>query len=122
MKVHLTRISGADVYGHETKYCDEAGCSGNETFFKDIKATNVRRGEIYETGDNGSVAPDVSVERDGSVMRFVLNTDAAAVWVEENVPLESWQRLGYRCFAVDIRFAADLAQHMMNVGLTVRDA
>jgi hypothetical protein len=76
------------------------------------------------TCQNAPPAPkhDVSVERDGdSIMRFTLNTDAAAEWVEANVHLESWQRLGYRSFAVDISFAWDLAQGMQKDGLTVGD-
>lgn len=69
-----------------------------------------------------SVKHDVSLEREGSIIRFTLNTDAAADWVEEHVSLESWQRLGYRCFAVDFAFAWDLAQGMQASGLTVGDA
>ncbi len=72
--------------------------------------------------ENKATPPlDVGIENNGSVMRFVLNTEAAEEWVKENVPLEGWAKLGYRCFAVDIRFAADLVHHMKDAGLTVGD-
>jgi hypothetical protein len=72
--------------------------------------------------ENKATPPlDVGIENTGSMMRFVLNTDKAAEWVEENVPLESWAKLGYRCFAVDLRFAPDLVHGMQEAGLTVGD-
>ena len=75
-------------------------------------------------GDENKDKPqfDVGVENEGTVMRFILNTNRAEEWVKDNVPLESWQKLGYRCFAVDHRLAWDLVHEMKKAGLTVRDA
>lgn len=29
---HVTLVSGDDVYGHATQFCDESGCAGNEIY------------------------------------------------------------------------------------------
>jgi hypothetical protein len=53
---------------------------------------------------------DVQVENHGSVFTFAVLTEAARAWVDENVQLESWQWMGgCAAFAVDARFAWDLA-------------
>jgi len=62
--------------------------------------------------------PDVSVLNDGSVVLFTPNTDAARDWVRDNVQLEDWQWLG-NGFAVDHRYAGDLAEGMVADGLVL---
>lgn len=47
--VHVTRVSGADVYGHLTCHCDAAGCSGDELYFAGIDGTHVFPGDIAES-------------------------------------------------------------------------
>jgi hypothetical protein len=62
---------------------------------------------------------DVTVENHGSLFLFTPHTQAAKDWVSENVGLESWQWLGTG-FAVEHRFALDLADGMLADGLEVR--
>ncbi len=62
---------------------------------------------------------DVSVTNTGSVMLFSLLTRKAAKWVEENVYTEGWQWMGKSAFAVDCRYAPDLASGMSGDGLIV---
>ena len=61
---------------------------------------------------------DVQIENEGSIFMFHVLTDTAREWVDENVGLESWQWLG-RAFAVEHRFAEDLAGGMQEAGLEV---
>ncbi len=63
---------------------------------------------------------DVDIYHDSSVVLFTLNTDSAREWVEENVHLESWQWAGTKSFAVDTRFAKDLADGMVAAGLDIQ--
>lgn len=62
---------------------------------------------------------DVIVSNEGSLFTFTLKTSAARAWVEENVQLEGWQWLGTRTFAVDHRYADQLAAGMQDAGLEV---
>ena len=62
---------------------------------------------------------DVLVENHGSVFVFTPLTAAAREFVEEHVHLESYQWLG-ASFAVEHRYARDLAQGMIDDGLEVR--
>lgn len=62
---------------------------------------------------------DISIRHDGSVVLFTVNTPAAREWVEENVQLEGWQWMGKSSFAVDARFAHDLADGMQGDGLEI---
>jgi hypothetical protein len=61
---------------------------------------------------------DVGVEPGPSVTWFVRMTQAGRDWVDENVPLESWQRQG-PSFACEARYAGDLAQAMRDAGLVL---
>ena len=45
-QIHVTRVSGADAYGHETSHCDEVGCNGTEYYFPGIAGSEVVRGDI----------------------------------------------------------------------------
>lgn len=60
---------------------------------------------------------DVLLENDGSVVRFEIQTPEAMNWVKENINLEGWQWLGRNSFAVEHRFAKDIAEGMGNYGL-----
>lgn len=62
---------------------------------------------------------DVQVVNQGTVFAFFLFTDRAREWVNEHVQLEGWQWLGGMGFAVDHRYAADLAEGMLDAGLEV---
>ena len=61
---------------------------------------------------------DVQIENEGSIFMFRVLTDTAREWVKENVGLESWQWHG-NAFAVEHRFAEDLAEGMQGDGLNV---
>jgi hypothetical protein len=56
-QIHVTRVSGnGDVYGHDTRHCDETGCNGDERYYSSL------RGSTAE-GDGGCVCGDVVDER-----------------------------------------------------------
>lgn len=38
MRVHITRISNGDVYGHQTAQCDAGGCANCEHYFSNVSA------------------------------------------------------------------------------------
>lgn len=62
---------------------------------------------------------DIKIINEGSVFLFEVCSPAGREWVAENVQLEGWQWLGGSAFAVDHRYAAGLADAMMNAGLSV---
>lgn len=66
-----------------------------------------------------SKAPDVTVNDQGTVVAFTLNTEAATDWVREEVLTEPWQWLGMSTFAVDHRYAELLIEAMRASGLEV---
>lgn len=59
---------------------------------------------------------DVSVSNHGTLFLFTPISERAKKWVEENVPLESWQWLG-NGFSVEHRYAGNLAEGMKRDGL-----
>jgi len=62
---------------------------------------------------------DVSIENHGSIFLFRVLTPAAQEFADNHLELEGWQWMG-NGFAVEPRFAEDLAAAMMNDhGLTV---
>ncbi|MCI0558137.1 MAG: hypothetical protein MN733_06550 [Nitrososphaera sp.] len=61
---------------------------------------------------------DFDITNDRSIMVFTPLTEAAKDWVEKNVHLEDWQRLG-KGFGVDYRFAGNLIDGIICDGLTV---
>lgn len=67
---------------------------------------------VYSGARVAPSPPDVTIQNQGSVFLFVLHTPAARDWVGENVSIEDYQWLGSHSFAVDHRFAADLATGM----------
>lgn len=66
-----------------------------------------------------SVFPIVDVEifDEGSIVQFMCFSNTALDWVNDNVQLEGWQWIGGRSFAVDHRFAGNLADGMQAEGL-----
>jgi hypothetical protein len=60
---------------------------------------------------------DVIISNHGSIMLFALLSERAREWVDENVS-ENRQFLG-GSLAVEPRYAADLAQGMIDAGLVV---
>lgn len=63
--------------------------------------------------------PDVTIEDQGSIVVFTIETESARSFIEENVQLESWQWLGQNSFAVDHRFANGLVDGMSDNNLVV---
>jgi hypothetical protein len=61
---------------------------------------------------------DVTVENHGTLFLFSPITQAAKDWVEKNVQLENYMRLG-NSFACEHRFAQALADGMRDSGLLV---
>lgn len=61
-----------------------------------------------------------STEAHGSVVTFTANTKAAQRFAEAALGLGSWQWLGRDTFAVDFRFAGDLARDLEDAGWSVR--
>lgn len=62
---------------------------------------------------------DVEVENHGSVFMFRPRTELAKEWVAAHVQLEDWQWMG-GAFAVEHRYAGDLALGMIDAGLEVQ--
>jgi hypothetical protein len=52
----------------------------------------------------------------GSIVQFYLS-DAAIIWVNENVHTEGWQWMGKRMLCVDHRYAEGLAIALDDAGL-----
>jgi hypothetical protein len=65
-----------------------------------------------------AIPTDFIVSNQGTVWQFTPNTKAAFDFIDEFVPLESWQWLG-RTFAVDWRLAEDLVYGIVDHGLRV---
>jgi len=61
---------------------------------------------------------DIRVENHGSIYIFIPQTDDGREWVDANLSLESWQWFGPG-FAVEPRYALQLAEGMLNDGLRV---
>ena len=63
--------------------------------------------------------PDVCVENHGTLFTFILCTEAAEDWVDENVEIASHMWTNRKTFACEHRFAHDLAAGMQEAGLKV---
>lgn len=68
----------------------------------------------------GKDEPDVTVENEGSVHVFVLNSATAIAWVHAHVESEPWMWMGPNRLVVDQPLAFGLVQGMMDHGLEVR--
>ena len=64
------------------------------------------------------MAPDVLIENHGSVAMFTAMTAQAHEWVEENVHVEPWQRMGCS-IACEPRYLSRLVEGMQESGLVV---
>lgn len=53
---HVTAVRSLGVYGHETKYCNESGCSGSEKY--------LGRADTMRSSDFGAIAKGDVVELD----------------------------------------------------------
>lgn len=65
---------------------------------------------------------DVTVENHGSLFRFNLHTDAAREWVDENVQIPDYMRMGPgsgASFHCEHRYAEAIAHGMRDAGLEV---
>lgn len=45
-RVHVTRVASGGVYGHETRHCDAAGCSGTELYWRSLDAAACTVGDV----------------------------------------------------------------------------
>lgn len=61
---------------------------------------------------------DVTVQNEGTILLFHLNTEAAQEWVEHHVETESYQWFG-PALVVEHRYADTLVAGMQNDGLEV---
>ncbi len=62
---------------------------------------------------------DVVVENHGSLYTFILCTQPARDWVEENVEIEGYMWTNRITFACEFRYARDLCLGMQHAGLKV---
>ena len=63
-------------------------------------------------------SPDFIVENHGSLFMVRVVTPTAQAWIDDNVPLESWQWLGHS-FSVEHRYIEDLVDGMIQDGFVV---
>ena len=70
-------------------------------------------------GKPGVVIVDATIWTDGSILQIRLQTQAAKDWITSNCQTESWQWLGSSCLNIDVRFANELIEGMINDGLKV---
>jgi hypothetical protein len=63
---------------------------------------------------------DVTTHNHGSVILFELHTDEVRAWVTEHVQVEDYQWFGSNQFAVEHRYAGDLADGMSEAGFELR--
>lgn len=61
----------------------------------------------------------MDVLNQGTVVAFYTETDEERQWVDENVELEDWQRLGGMGFAVEHRCAGPLIEGLQAEGFTM---
>lgn len=102
IKIHITRVSGDDVYGHETCYCDESGCSGNELYWRGLRGTECRKGEVVEYRDADGVSEPALNDYERSLIEggdllevlhiFMTRTKTSAV-VARRVVYGKWREL-----------------------------
>ena len=67
-------------------------------------------------------APDFVITYHGTVAALDVLTDDCAAWVETNVAIEPWQRLGPRGICVDPLLAEELREALSEAGFRDRDA
>jgi hypothetical protein len=65
---------------------------------------------------DGSPAADFIVTYHGTVATVDALSDACLNWIEENVAIEPWQRLGVRRVAIDPSYAETLRQALTEAG------
>lgn len=63
--------------------------------------------------------PDVVVENHGTLFTFILCSEVAEDWVDENVEIPGPMWTNRRTFACEHRFAHDIAVGMQDAGLKV---
>jgi len=63
--------------------------------------------------------PDVQIAYCGSVAMVTPRTPEATQWIDENVPLESWQWIGGCSWACEPRYVDQLIEGMQQDGLKV---
>lgn len=90
-EIHITAIRNAGVYGHETKHCGDAGCSGDELYWAGLDAANVGKGEVVALPDHGaltdyatgeSIRPATAEERKASLAAAELDNGVGAIKVD----------------------------------------
>jgi hypothetical protein len=48
IEIHVTRVDGEAVYGHETHHCDESGCNGHEQYYPEISGLDVCAHDVVD--------------------------------------------------------------------------
>lgn len=61
--------------------------------------------------------PDFTMANHGTLVTFVLLTERAREWVEENVSIEPYIWFGSYSFACEYRYASNLLQGMLDAGM-----
>lgn len=64
------------------------------------------------------MSADLHFENHGSVMVLFAESDTGREWVDENLYVEPWQRIG-EAVAIEARAARDVAEAALEAGLVV---
>jgi hypothetical protein len=70
----------------------------------------------------GSHAAHFTITYHGTVATVDALSDACLSWIEENVEVEPWQRLGVRRIAIDPRVVEELRHALREAGFVDSDA
>jgi len=62
---------------------------------------------------------DIKIENQSGVFVVTPMTPAGCKWINDNVQIEPWQRLGESFACDDRRMSMDIAQGALDAGLTV---
>ena len=83
---------------------------------------NCEEGFFMSTRAAGQPAADFIITYHGSVATVDALNDACLRWIEENVEVEPWQRLGIRRIAIDPNFAEELRHALREAGFVDSEA
>lgn len=64
--------------------------------------------------------PDVEVIDHGTIFTFLAKSSKGKAWIEQNVQVEDWARVGKHNFHADHRPARDIIEGMRAAGLVVQ--
>jgi hypothetical protein len=91
IKIHVTRLEGGAVYGHEIIHCDPVGCAGEDGYWHEINAEDLDVHDTVELAVSGPgrAMADLAINWDGTVfledrIAEKLNVDAKDVSIDLN--------------------------------------